>query len=104
MTARGSRAARTITRHPALPPSPQRRPDPTARALIDQSVERWGPSWMSIRGPDWAPIDTLISRDLEFRSPGRGSSSQRDVSRLGEFHVAFMLRGVADKKWCPLIT
>ena len=47
--------------NPALAPSPQPRPAPTGRALIAQSVERWGPSWMPIRGPVWAPIDTLTN-------------------------------------------
>src|SRR5437879_2325757 len=64
MTAGASRAELTITRQPALAPSPQPRPAPTARALIAQSGERWGPSWMPIRGPDWAPIDKLIAAEL----------------------------------------
>src|SRR5437764_6062686 len=57
MTAGGSRAATTITRQPALAPSPQPRPAPTGRALIAQNVGKGGPFWMPIRGPDCMPID-----------------------------------------------
>src|ERR1700693_6149162 len=58
MTAGASRAAMTITPQPALAPSPQPRPAPTGRALIAQNVEKGGPFWMPIRGPDRMPIDT----------------------------------------------
>ena len=57
MTAGASRAEATITRQPALAPSPQPRPAPTARALIVRNVGRGGPYWMPIRGPFWTPID-----------------------------------------------
>src|SRR3974377_1741283 len=50
----------TITRQPALAPSPQPRPAPTARALIGQNVERGGPFWMPIWGPVRAPIDNIL--------------------------------------------
>src|SRR5271163_151502 len=58
MTVGASRAELTITRQPALAPSPQPRPAPTARALVAPDVRRRGPFWRPIRGPDWAPIDT----------------------------------------------
>src|SRR5437868_548090 len=64
MTAGGSRAATTITRQPALAPSPQPRPAPTGRALIAQNVGRGGPFWMPIRGPDQTPIDIVGSVEL----------------------------------------
>jgi hypothetical protein len=52
-----SRAEPTITRQPALAPSPQPRPAPTGRTLIVRNAKRGGPSWMPIWGPDRTPID-----------------------------------------------
>src|ERR1700688_1613623 len=68
MTAGVSRAATTITRQPALAPSPQPRPAPTGRALIAQNVRRGGPFWTPIRGPDRMPTDTAAP--LARRQPG----------------------------------
>lgn len=57
-TVGASRAEPTITRQPALAPSPQPRPAPTGRTLIVRSAKRGGPFWMPIWGPDPTPIDT----------------------------------------------
>src|SRR5271156_5984468 len=90
MTAGGSRAGPTITPHPALAPSPQPRPAPTARALIAQNVERWGPSWMPIRGPDWAPVDSDDERTICLRallhSTGRRGSAEK-LQRFVVLHI-----------------
>src|SRR5271170_6981686 len=59
MTAGASRAEPTITRQPALAPSPQSRPAPTGRTLIARNAKRGGPFWMPIRGPDPTPIDSV---------------------------------------------
>src|SRR5712672_2362671 len=53
MTAGDSRAELTINRQPALAPSPQPRPAPTARALPSEPVARGGQSW--------TPIDTSVT-------------------------------------------
>ena len=45
-----SRAATTITRQPALAPSPQPRPAPTVRALPPKPVAQRGQNWTPIRG------------------------------------------------------
>jgi hypothetical protein len=58
-----SRVELSITRKPALAPSPQPRPAPTGQALIARNVGRGGPDWMPIGGPDRTPIDRL--RDAE---------------------------------------
>ena len=42
----------TITRQPALAPSPQPRPAPMGRTLIARNAKRGGPFWMLIWGPD----------------------------------------------------
>ena len=65
MTAGASKAETTITHQPALAPSPQPRPAPTAQALIGQNVERGGPFWMPIWGPDPKPID-IVTETLEL--------------------------------------
>src|SRR5713101_216144 len=69
MTVGASKAERTITRQPALAPSPQPRPAPTARALIVRNVGKGGPFWMPIWGPDRTPIDSLWATG-EIRSVG----------------------------------
>src|SRR6516162_4111271 len=51
-TAGASRTVLTITKQPALAPSPQPRPAPTARALPSALVAQRGPFWAPIRGPD----------------------------------------------------
>jgi DNA replication protein DnaC len=67
MTVGASKAAPTITQQPALAPSPQPRPAPTARALIVRNEKRGGPFWMPIWGPNPTPID----RDRTARDTGR---------------------------------
>ena len=57
-TAGASRAEQTITRQPALAPSPQPRPAPTARALPPEPVAQGGQNWTPIGGQIWKPIDT----------------------------------------------
>src|SRR5271169_4864520 len=58
MTVGASRAELTITRQPALAPSPQPRPAPTAQALpLKHAVPR-GQNWTPIGGQIWKPIDT----------------------------------------------
>ena len=57
MTAGASRAAATI-KQPALAPSPQHPPAPTARALPPKPVAQRGQNWTPTRGQCWAPIDT----------------------------------------------
>src|SRR5436853_3154221 len=61
MTVGASKAATTIRHKPALAPSLQPRPAPTARALPSELVAQRGPFWMPIRGPDPTPIDTAPS-------------------------------------------
>ena len=62
MTVGASKAATTITHKPALAPSPQPRPAPTARALPSELVAQRGPFWMPIRGPNPTPIDSNVKR------------------------------------------
>ena len=50
-TAGASKAELTINQ-PALAPSPQPRPAPTARALPPELVTQRGPFWMPIGGPN----------------------------------------------------
>src|SRR5271170_7657101 len=58
MTVGASRAELTITRQPALAPSPQPRPAPTAQALpLKHAVPR-GQNWTPIGGQIWKPIDS----------------------------------------------
>src|SRR5471032_2895895 len=59
MTVGASRAEPTITHKPALAPSPQPRPAPTARVLPAEPAAQRGPFWMPIRGPDPTPIDNV---------------------------------------------
>src|SRR5882757_366088 len=60
-----------ITLQPALAPSPQPRPAPTARALIVRNVGRRGPFWMPIWGPDRTPIDNPYEiQRFQFTSQG----------------------------------
>jgi hypothetical protein len=67
MTAGASRAELTITRQPALAPSPQPRPAPTARALpLKHAVQR-GQNWTPIGGQIWKPIDSQTSRHARHR-------------------------------------
>src|ERR1700691_4261835 len=58
MTVGASKAGPTITRQPALAPSPQPRPAPTARALPPKLVAQGGQNWTPIEGQIWKPIDT----------------------------------------------
>jgi hypothetical protein len=44
---------------PALAPSPQPRPAPTARALSPGLVAQGGHNWTPIGGQIWTPIDTI---------------------------------------------
>jgi tripartite-type tricarboxylate transporter receptor subunit TctC len=59
-TVGASRAEQTITRQPALGPSPQPRPAPTARALPPEPVAQEGQNWTPIGGQIWKPIDTRL--------------------------------------------
>src|SRR6476619_2277532 len=59
MTAGASKAEPTITRQPALAPSPQPRPAPTARSLPPKHAATGGQNWTPIRGQIWKPIDSL---------------------------------------------
>ena len=56
-TAGASRAVATITKPPALAPSPQPRPAPTARALPSGLVAQGGQNCTPIRGQICKPID-----------------------------------------------
>src|SRR3974390_3731181 len=53
-----SKTEPTITRKPALAPSPQPRPAPTVRALPPEPVAQRGQNWTPIGGQSWKPIDT----------------------------------------------
>src|SRR4051812_37087821 len=57
MTVGASKAATTITHKPALAPSPQLRPAPTARALRAEPAAQRGPFGMPTRGPNPTAID-----------------------------------------------
>src|SRR5271169_4808620 len=77
MTVGASRAELTITRQPALAPSPQPRPAPTAQALpLKHAVPR-GQNWTPIGGQIWKPIDSRHSV-LE-----NGTTSQKEPGPLG---------------------
>src|SRR5262249_26070695 len=58
-TAGASRAAQTIKSPPALAPSSQPRPAPTARALPPKPAAQRGPFWMPIGGPNSTPIGSV---------------------------------------------
>ncbi len=81
MTAGASRAATTITRQPALAPSPQPRPAPTARALASKTVARRGQHWTPIRGQSWKPIDTGLRRYL-VAGPPKAADAEPKTYRL----------------------
>jgi hypothetical protein len=68
MTVGDSRAEPTITRQPALAPSPQPRPAPTGRALVVRDGKQGGPFWTPIWGPNPTPIDS--------RYQGRGDANK----------------------------
>jgi hypothetical protein len=62
------KAEPTITRQPALAPSPQPRPAPTARSLPPKHAATEGQNWTPIRGQIWKPIDTLSWRQRAKRT------------------------------------
>src|ERR1700720_248250 len=77
MTVGASRAVVTITRQPALAPSPQPRPAPTARALPPNHVARGGQIWKPFdtqteyfrfcSGPDLTDASVLSAPALAVR-------------------------------------
>src|SRR6476646_9697458 len=77
MTAGASKAEPTITRQPALAPSPQPRPAPTARSLPPKHAATGGQNCTPIGGQIWKPIDNFgrfcrfcrILHELERRCP-----------------------------------
>src|SRR6476646_2887279 len=64
MRAGGSKAA-TMIKQPALAPSPQPRPAPTARALPPKSAVQGGQNWTPIRGQICKPIDMFTKRGAQ---------------------------------------
>src|SRR6478672_8085414 len=101
MTAGASKAEPTITRQPALAPSPQPRPAPTARSLPPKHAATGGQNWTPIRGQIWKLIDrrkqtwqshlpqSLVQGLGQVRiepSPGRAPwvAVMRDHGRIGK--------------------
>src|SRR6476646_1530590 len=71
MTAGASKAEPTITRQPALAPSPQPRPAPTARSLPPKHAATGGQNWTPIRGQIWKPIDNRDSFNWMVKRAGK---------------------------------
>src|ERR1700733_2184080 len=88
MTVGASRAGPTITRQPALAPSPQPRPAPTARALPPKLVAQGGQNWTPIEGQIWKPIDSV----------GFGGSRESSVAKISSTALS---RGFFESKKIP---
>ena len=106
MTVGASRAGLTITRQPALAPSPQPQPAPTARSLPPKHVAQKGQNWTPIEGQIWTPIDTqrldvfLPQRNLAVEY--QGEQHYQAVSAFGgaEALARTIERDVLKKRLC----